>query len=153
MDGVLNNFGKDWEKNRFREEEIEDFYNLEPKYYDLVEEIDKEQVKVFNILVDNISKDFDVKIVMVSSWTNFLSVENFRELFKVVGVKGNVIRNLNGDDSRHSLVYDDANQNGHRDFIIIDDEYFGYKALPIYKHLVKTDASKGLTYEDIERLL
>lgn len=150
VDGVLNS-----EKHYRKRGEPDYRWEDEPPYP--LSEFDSEAVALLNRII----KETDAKIVVSSTWRIGRSVDELKELFKNVGVEGEIIdktkilrerrgyeRVVRGTEIRRWI--EEFEDESFENYIIIDDDG---DMLPSQKkdHFVKTSFWFGLTEEDVEK--
>lgn len=151
MDGVMNNFSANCEKTRLRKDKITNHHNLGKEFLGLIEEINEENLLNLNLLISFLeSRGFHNKIVITSSWNNFLNINNFKELFIAIGFNGNVVSQIHGD-ARAELVYKHIKRNNIQNYIVLDDDKYNYCELIENQRFINTDYNEGFNKDDLSK--
>lgn len=129
IDGVLNDYEF---LMRVRKEDPQNCWSkFNPK-----------SVEALNYLINRLDKKYDVELVISSSWR--INLKRTLSRLEANGVDFSSLANLgytnfiNGDRELEILQYLNE-KNEEKNFVIIDDELFGYADYNLDKYLIKTD--------------
>lgn len=123
----------------------------------IISKFNPQSVNALNYLIDNLSREFNVTIVVTSTWRH--NMQNTINALKNNGVNISKIKvekiNSNLPESnRGALILDYLKLKQFTNFVIIDDEYFDYAKCNLLSHLIKTNIqNKSLNVNLIKKHL
>lgn len=100
-----------------------------------------------------IINDTSAKIVITSSWTNYLSLRKIKQMWRYRKLPGTVVDTIRNDSIDRSIKIDNWLNKYHiTNYVIIDDMDFHQFDKHHHQHLVTTSTLTGLSESDIERV-
>lgn len=127
IDGVLY----DWQ-----------YLQTQPKTNGIIRNFNPQSVSALNYLIDNLSREFNVTIVVTSTWRHNMqkTISSLKNNGVNIGkIKVDKIDSNLPESNRGALILNYLKLKQFANFVIIDDEYFDFLECNLLSHLIKTN--------------
>lgn len=109
----------------------------------IIEKLKPESIKSLNFLIEKLSNEYDVKLVISSSWR--YDMDRTLKILKEAGLNYNkeVDRTVINFETRGIQIKKYLKGKQDYKFVIIDDEYHDFRKLFKKENIIKTDVMEG----------